>query len=152
MANAVIDVAGADELPLLVDLYNQIFRPARPIASFQRRFLGRNNPLQLVAKIDGQPVGFFLGFELKPDTFFAWFYGVLPESRRMSIGSQLMEAAQSWAAQNGYEAIRLECHNQHRPMMHLAIDLGYDVVGIRWDADRAANLVLFEKALAPVVG
>lgn len=150
MADALIDVVGVDELPMVVDLYNQIFRPARPLESFQRRYLGRHNILQLVARVDDKPVGFFLGFELKPDTFFAWFYGVQSECRRSGIGSQLMEAAQSWAAQNGYESIRLECHNQHRPMMHLAIDLGYDVVGIRWDADRAANLVIFEKALEAI--
>lgn len=149
MADAVIDVVGVDQMPLVVELYNQIFRPARPIESFQRRFLGRHNSLQLVARVADKPVGFFLGFELKPDTFFAWFYGVMPDCRRMSIGSQLMEAAQGWAAQQGYASIRLECHNLHRPMMHLAIDLGYDVVGIRWDADRAANLVLFEKVLTP---
>jgi len=32
-------------------------------------------------------------------------------------------------------------------MLHLAIDLGYDIVGMRWDADRAENLVVFEKNL-----
>jgi hypothetical protein len=32
-------------------------------------------------------------------------------------------------------------------MLHLAIDLGYDIVGMRWDADRNANLVIFEKSL-----
>jgi GNAT superfamily N-acetyltransferase len=150
MADAVIDIVSIDELPLIVDLYNQIFRPTRTIESFRRRYLGRYNILQMVARIQDRPVGFFLGFELKPDTFFAWFYGVLPDCRRLGIGSQLMEAAQMWAAQHGYESIRLECYNQHRPMLHLAIDLGYDIVGIRWDSDRGANLVLCEKALTPV--
>jgi ribosomal protein S18 acetylase RimI-like enzyme len=150
MADAVIDVVGLDDLPLIVDLYNRIFRPARDIESFRRRFLGRYNILQMVARLGDKPVGFFLGFELKPDTFFAWFYGVVPDCRRSGIGSQLMEAAQSWAAQHGYESIRLECYNQQRPMLHLAIDLGYDIVGIRWDPDRGANLVLCEKALTPV--
>ncbi len=60
---------------------------------------------------------------------------------------QLIEAAHSWAAQHEYETFRVECHNSHRPMMHLAIELGYDVVGMRWDADRGDNLVLFEKSL-----
>lgn len=149
MADAVIDILGQEELPQVVELYNQIFRPARNLESFRRRFLGRHNPLVLVARSNGRPAGFFLGFELKPDTFFAWFYGVLPDFRRMGIGSQLMEAAQSWAATQGYESIRLECHNQHRPMLHLAIELGYDIVGIRWDGDRGANLVLCEKMLSP---
>jgi GNAT superfamily N-acetyltransferase len=147
MADAVIDVVSTDELPLVVDLYNQIFRPARPLAEFERRYQGRHNILQLVARVGDRPVGFFLGFELKPDTFFAWFYGVISDFRRSGIGSQLMEAAQTWAHEQGYESIRLECHNQHRPMLHLAIELGYDIVGIRWDGDRGSNLVLCEKSL-----
>ena len=147
MADATIDVVGMDELPTIVEMYNQIFRPAKTVESLRRRYLGRYNVLQLLARVNDKPAGFFLGFELKPDTFFAWFYGVLPEGRRMGIGSQLMEAAHSWAAQHGYETIRLECHNSHRPMLHLAIELGYDIVGIRWDADRGDNLIQFEKSL-----
>jgi GNAT superfamily N-acetyltransferase len=147
MADAVIDIVGVDELPMVVELYNQIFRPAKTVESFERRYRGRHNVLQMIARVKDQPVGFYLGFELKPDTFFAWFYGVLPNFRRDGIGSQLMEAAQSWAEQHDYETIRLECHNQHRPMLHLAIDLGYDIVGMRWDADRGENLVIFEKNL-----
>ena len=147
MADAIVDLVGPEDLPVIVSLYNQIFRPARDLDSFRRRFRGRDNVLQLVARVGEKPVGFFLGFELKPDTFFAWFYGVMPEFRRMSIGSQLMEAAQGWATQHEYESIRLECHNTHRPMLHLAIELGYDVIGIRWDADRGDNLILFEKSL-----
>jgi len=147
MADAVIDVLGVDEVPQIVELYNQIFRPTKTVETFRRRYLGRHNVLQMVARVKDRPVGFFLGFELKPDTFFAWFYGVLSDARRTGIGSQLMEAAQGWAAQHEYETIRLECHNQHRPMLHLAIDLGYDIVGMRWDPDRAENLVLFEKNL-----
>ncbi len=147
MADAVIDVVDADDLTLITELYNQIFRPARTVESFRRRYLGRYNVLQLVARVDGQPVGFFLGYELKPDTFFAWFYGVLPEGRRLGVGSQLMEAAQTWATAHNYEVIRLECQNSHRPMLHLAIDLNYDIVGMRWDADRSSNLIMFEKSL-----
>jgi len=147
MADAMIVEVTAEELPLIVELYNQVYRPSRPLAEFERRYLGRHNVLQLVARIDDRPVGFFLGFELKPDTFFTWFYGVIPDFRRSGIGSQLIDAAESWAAEHGYEYIRLECHNQHRPMLHLAIQLKYDIVGIRWDTDRGANLVLCEKAL-----
>lgn len=147
MADAVIDVVGEEELPLITELYNRIFRPARTVESFQRRYRGRYNVLHLLARVDGQPVGFFIGFELKPDTFFGWFYGVLPDFRRLGIGSQLMEAAQAWAASQGYESLRLECYNQHRPVLHLAIDLGYNIVGLRWDADRSENLILLEKDL-----
>lgn len=147
MADAIIEILGPEDLPIVVQLYNQIFRPGRDADSFLRRYRGRYNILQMVARIRDRPVGFFLGFELKPTMFFAWFYGVLPEHRRQGIASQLMEAVHSWARQNEYEAIRFECHNQHRPMLQLAIGQGYDIVGIRWDPDRGENLVIFEKSL-----
>ena len=147
MADAIIELVGPNELPLIVSIFNQIIRPPRDVETFERRFRGRYNVLQLVARVDDRPVGFFLGFELKPTVFFAWFYGVLPDYRRQGIASQLMDAVHAWGRQNDYESIRFECHNQHRPMLHLAIALGYDIVGIRWDPDRGDNLVIFEKVL-----
>src|SRR5262245_28666285 len=99
MADAVIDILGLKDWPVIVNLYNQIFRPYRDEESFKRRFLGRYNVLYLLARIKDQPVGFFLGFELKPTVFFAWFYGVLPDCRRQGIASQLLDAVHSWARQ-----------------------------------------------------
>jgi GNAT superfamily N-acetyltransferase len=147
MADAIIERVGPEDLRVITQLYSQIFRPPREIESFRRRFRGRYNVLQLMARIGDRPVGFFLGFELKPTVYFAWFYGVLPEYRRQGIASQLMEAVHAWARQNDYESLRFECHNQHRPMLHLAIAQEYDIVGIRWDPDRGDNLVIFEKVL-----
>jgi len=147
MADAIVEIVGQEDLPVIVELYNQVYRPARDMESFQRRFQGRHNILQMIARVGDRPVGFFLGFELKPTSFFAWFYGVIPEYRRQGIASQLMEAVHEWAAQNDYNSVRLECHNSARPMLHLAIALGYDIAGIRWDPDRGDNLVIFEKTL-----
>ena len=131
MADAIIDLAGPEDLPVITKLYNQIFRPARDVESIRRRFQGRHNVLHLIARVDDRPVGFFMGFELKPTVYFAWFYGVVPDFRRQGIASQLMDAVHSWATQYDYESIRFECHNQHRPMLHLAIAKEYDIVGMR---------------------
>jgi len=147
MADAIIDIVGQDDLPVIVDLYNLVYRPPRDAESFRRRFLGRHNCLQMIARIKDQPVGFFMGFELKPTTFFAWFYGVLPDFRRQGVATQLMEAVHEWARENEYESVRLECHNAARSMLHLAIACDYIVAGIRWDPDRGDNLVIFEKTL-----
>ena len=145
MADAIIDIVGQDDLPVIVDLYNQIYRPAKDVDSFRRRFRGRYNILRMIARIQDRPVGFFLGFELKPATFFAWFYGVLPDFRRQGIASQLMDAVHEWAKDHEYESIRLECHNSARAMLHLAIDMNYIIAGIRWEPERADNLVILEK-------
>src|SRR5436309_12167281 len=106
MADAIIDMVGPEDLPVIVELYNQIFRPPRDLDSFHRRYRGRYNVLQLVARLGNRPVGFFLGFELKPTVYFAWFYGVVPEFRRQGIASQLMEAVHAWGQANDYESIR----------------------------------------------
>jgi GNAT superfamily N-acetyltransferase len=147
MANAKIDVVGPAEMPTITELYKQVYRPAREEEFFRRRFLGRYNPLMLIAALDERPVGFLLGFELKPSVYFVWLLGVLPDCRRMGMASQLMDAMHTWVVEHGYAAIRLECQNQHRSMLHMAIESGYDVVGIRWDPDRGHNLVIFEKSL-----
>ena len=147
MADAIIDLVGPEDLPVIAQLYNQIFRPPRDVEMFRRRFRGRYNILQLLARVENRPVGFFLGFELKPRVFFAWFYGVVPDARRQGIASQLMDAVHSWARQNDYESIRCECFNRQRSMLHLALNHEYDIVGIRWDPDHGDNLILLQKML-----
>ncbi len=145
MADVIIDLLAPDDLAVIGQLYNQIFRPHTDAEHFHRRYLGRHNVVQMVARLDERAAGFALGFELKPRVFFAWFYGVLPAYRRQGIASQLMEAMHSWARQNDYESIRFECHNQHRAMLHLAINNEYDIIGIRWDGDRGDNLIQLQK-------
>jgi GNAT superfamily N-acetyltransferase len=147
MANAEVVVVGPGELPLIADLYNEIFRPAHDVEFFRRRFLGRYNPLILVANLDRRPVGFSTGFELKPTVFFSWLTGVHSDVRRQGIATQLHEAQFAWAAEHGYEHIRMECHNGHRGILHMAIKTGFNVVGVRWDPDRSENLIIFEKSL-----
>ena len=147
MANAEVNIVGPGELPLITDLYNEIFRPPRTGEFFRRRLLGRYNPLMLVAQLDGRPVGFSLGFELKPSVYFGWLLGVTPEVRRNGIAAQIHEAQCAWAAEHGYHFIRMECHNSHRPVLHLAIAMDFNIAGIRWDPDRQDNLIIFEKTL-----
>ena len=147
MANADVVVVGTGELPLIVNLYNEMFRPPRDLEFFRRRLLGRYNALLLIANVDGRPVGFSSGFELKPSVFFSWLTGVLPDFRRQGIASQLHEAQCAWATEHAYRYIRMECHNQHRPILQMAIAMNFNIVGMRWDPDRTDNLIVFEKSL-----
>ena len=93
MADAIIDIVGSNELAGITQLYNQIFRPAHDEEFFRRRYLGQHNVLQMLARIEGRPVGFFVGFELKPAVFFAWFYGVLGDYRRQGVGRLIRKFA-----------------------------------------------------------
>jgi len=143
----VIDRLDPTDLKLLTHLNNQVFRPERDVAFFERRFRNRMNPLVLGARIKDDEVGFLCGMELKPSVFFSWLVGVLPDARRMGVATQLMLAAEDWAREQGYRAVRFECGNRHRAMLSFGVASGYDIIGIRWDVDRSENLVIFEKAI-----
>jgi GNAT superfamily N-acetyltransferase len=147
MANAKIDIVDPKDVELISSMYGQIFKPAREQEFFRRRFRGRYNVLIMVASLDNREVGFYLGFELKPTVFFTWLIGVMPDCRRQGIASQLLEAAEAWAREHEYTSIRMECHNQMRPLLHMGVRHMYDIVGIRWDLDRGDNLVILEKLL-----
>ena len=147
MAQADIIIADDQLLSAAVDLYNTMFRPRREVDFFKRRFLGRYNPLTLIAEMDRSPVGFWIGFELKPAMFYHWLGGVHTDVRRHGVGRQLQEAQQAWAKDHGYEYIRCECMSHQKEFIHFAVTLGYDIVGVRWDSTHADNLVVFEKNL-----
>lgn len=148
MATAEIHKVGPAEYGLLVDLHNQIFRPAVDLKYFRSRLEHRHNVLCLVAYLEGRAAGFTCGYELRPSTYYTWLCGVVAEARRLGVASQLLAGEQAWARENGYEMSRFECHNGAKPIFVVAIRDGYDVVGLRWDSRSGANLVIFEKDLA----
>ena len=94
MAQADIIIADEKLLPQAVELYNGVFRPKREADFFKRRFMGRYNALTLLARIDDKPVGFWIGFELKPGMFYHWLGAVLPDMRRQGVARQMQDAQQ----------------------------------------------------------
>ena len=68
--------------------------------------------------------------------------------RGQGVASQLLDALHSWCGQNDFDTIRGECFNGQRPMLYLALEQEYDIIGLRWDTDHGDNLILFQKTLA----
>ena len=147
MATAKIIPIGMGEIELISGLYNDIFSPAQDVEFLRRRFEGKHNVCMIVAMLDDRHVGFAVGFEIMPSTFFCWLIGIHPDYHRQGIATQLVQGLHAWAKDEDYHMIRFECQNQHRPMLHLAITEGYDLVGIRWDTATANNVAIFEKDL-----
>src|SRR3972149_6502501 len=121
MANTKIIPVGPGEIELITELYNEVFNPRTDLEFFRRRFRGRHNVTMMVAMVDDRHVGFIIGFELMPSTYFSWIFGVHPEYRRMGIATQLIQAQYAWPQDHEYAIMRFECQNQHRPMLHVAI-------------------------------
>lgn len=149
LAQAEIIIADDALLPEAVDVYNEVFRPKQDIAYFKRFLLGHYNTLVLIAKVNERPVGMWVGYEDRPGLFRHWIGAVHPDFRRAGIARQLMEAQHSWAAEHGYEAVRGEANNRQREWLQLAINAGFDVVGVRYDGDHAENTIVLERSLQP---
>ena len=147
MAQAEIVIADEHLYPLVAEVYNACFRPKTDAAYFARRFAARPNALTLLARVGERPVGFWIGFELKPGVFYHWLGAVAADLRRGGVAQQLQEAMESWARENGYEYLRTECLNAQREFIHFATHGGYQIVGIRWDSTHSQNMVIFEKGL-----
>lgn len=147
MPETFIDQINPTDLDTIVHLHNQVFRPTREREYFERRFAGRKGLIAMVARIERDAVGFYLGFEVKPETHYPWLIGVAKEVRRSGVATQLMHAGEGWAGDQGYQSVRFECDNRIRHFLHFGIANGYDIVGIRWDPERMSNLVIFEKSL-----
>lgn len=142
-----IDLIDPKDVGTIAHLHNEIFRPERTPERIARRLDGRKNVLVLAANHKNDAIGFYVGFELKPATHFAWMVGVRQDWRRQQVASRLMEYAANWAARQGHNTMRFECHNGHRAILHFGISAGYEIVGLRWDLDSGQNLVIFEKII-----
>jgi GNAT superfamily N-acetyltransferase len=150
MPDAIIDRLSPTDLNTITFLYNAVFRPTRDEAWFRRRLEGRPGALVQVARVENDAVGFYVGYELKPETHYAWLVGVAPEVRRSGIATQLMHAAEDVVRTEGNRLLRFECDNHIRSFLHFGIANGYDITGLRWDSDRMSNLIVFEKHLETV--
>lgn len=147
MAQADIIIADDALLPQAVEIYNGIFRPRREVDYFKRRFMGRYNALTLIARVGERPAGFWIGFELKPGMFYHWLGAVVQDLRREGVGRQLQEAQFAWSKDHGYEYTRCEAMSHQKEFVHFALELGYSIVGVRWDSTHADNMVVLEKNL-----
>lgn len=147
MAQAEIIVGSEADLPTLVRLHNEIYRPPADAAMFRRRFLGRYNVLMLLALVNREPAGFQVGFELKPGSYYSWLAGVLASQRRQGVARQLMEAQIAWARERGYDILRLEVGQSNRVGIMYALSCGFHVIGIRLDSTHSDQMLLLERML-----
>ncbi len=98
--------------------------------------------LALVAVEDGtgRLIGYKVGYALDEVTFRSWFGGVGPDARGKGVATALRETQERWAAERGYERIRVGSKNQFPNMLRLLIGAGYQIVDVE-QAPRGARII-----------
>ena len=84
--------------------------------------------LILTAYDDHNPIAFKIGYQRHFDrSFYSWMGGVLPNYRRKGIANSLADHQETWAKKNGYNLIRMQTREKHKPMLALAIKRGFQI-------------------------
>lgn len=110
------------------------------LEALQERIAGRPY-LALVARVQGQAVGYKLGYAHRPQRFYSWLGGVLPTHRRQGVARALLRHQENWCAER-YKAIEVRSQNRYRGMLMLLLSEGYEVQGLS-----AGGMITFRKGL-----
>ncbi len=81
--------------------------------------------LILVAELQGQILGFKIGYELDSDTFYSWFGGVSPKARKMGLAQTMLDEQEKWVISKGYQQLKVKSRNQFPAMLRLLLRNDY---------------------------
>ena len=142
-----IDISqGIIEEILVVDAQIPEFAVKTPAEKLAGRLMGRVH-LLLVAKDNGEPVGYKLGYALSDSEFYSWHGAILPAYRKQGIATRLRKTQEEWVRKNGFKTISVKSMNRFPAMLQLLISSGYKISGYIDEGDTSNSKILFSKRL-----
>ncbi|CAE1141184.1 GNAT family N-acetyltransferase [Serratia sp. JUb9] len=135
-------------LAQIQQIYQHIpeFAAAHSLQDLQLR-IGDAAHYALIAELDGQPVGFKLGYQTGDDTFYSWLGGVLPAFRRCGVAGRLLEEQERWARMQSFTRLTVKTRNQFRAMLTLLVSRHYQIIALEKKGEVADYRLLLEKIL-----
>jgi len=138
-----IQKVGERSIPTIYRLNRALFLEERIINSFDREDL-----IMLLAHVDGEPVGFKIGYRESRFHYYSAKGGVLPDFRRMGIARLLLHHLEAEAKALGY---RFFCYdtfpNKHPGMTVMGLQEGYRLVRADFNSTYQDYRLRFEKNL-----
>jgi GNAT superfamily N-acetyltransferase len=116
MNDVTIRNAGLMDAPAIAGLSGQLGYPVdeQAIAKRLAALLGREGTAVFVAELGGKVVGWahVVGEQFLESAAFAELAGLVVDrdTRRLGVGSRLVEACAQWARHQGYGQIRVRCN------------------------------------------
>lgn len=134
MAYAQIDISevGPAEYPLIAVLRDTIFGEFghRYSARFEDQVQDRRDVLALIAHLEGNPVGYKIGYHDKPGLYYSWSGGVLKDYRGQGLARRMQDWQHAWLRARGYRMVHFTSFNKFRPMLKFGLDTGFIPTGV----------------------
>src|SRR5258706_1261608 len=134
MPYSQIDISevGPAEYPLIAVLRDTIFGEFnhRYAATFDEQIEGRQDVLALIAHLEGNPIGYKVGYRDRPRIYHSWTGGVLKDYRGQGIALRMQQWQHSWLRARGYQKVIFNSFNKFRPMLQFGLSTGFIPTGI----------------------
>ncbi len=137
MSYAQIEITevGPVEYPLMAVLRDTIFREYkhRYATTFEEGIEGRQDVLALMAHLEGNPVGYKIGYRDRPRHYYSWTGGVLRDYRGQGVARRMQEWQHAWLRARGYQTVGFNSFNKFGSMLRFGLSTGFvpDSVSVR---------------------
>ena len=131
---------------VVVDQKLPEFERKKTAEEFEQRLAGRKQQI-LIARLDDEPIGYYVGYEVSGQEFYCWLAGVAPEHRGSGIATRLRLAQERWAMEQGYTLISVKSRNVFPNMLKMLISNGYQISGYEELGGLNINKIHFLKKL-----
>lgn len=138
------EIEGKPDVKTLAEIekfYVSIFKQVEP-GKFEKRISEAVNLLTVLALHENKIVGFKIGYQIAPKTFYSWIGGVDESFRKLGIAAGLMEKQHLWCRRNGFNLIRTKTRNNFKAMLILNIKHGFDIIDVYSDINNELKIVL----------
>lgn len=109
---------------------------------FEWKMQNHDDILLLLARKNGEAVGFKLGHRKGRTKFLSWIGGVKKEFRGSGCATKLMTAQADWCRLKGYRTIETQTMNKWKDMLILNLKNGFDIVGVFEDSELGQKIML----------
>jgi ribosomal protein S18 acetylase RimI-like enzyme len=130
-----ITEVGPAEYPLIRVLRDTIFGEFkhRYAATFEEGIEGRQDVLALMAHLEGNPVGYKVGYRDGPRRYYSWTGGVLRDYRGQGVARRMQEWQHAWLRARDYHRVEFTSFNKFRGMLRFGLASCFvpDAVNVR---------------------
>jgi GNAT superfamily N-acetyltransferase len=127
-----ISEVGPAEYPLIAVLRDTIFAEFkhRYSAPLEEQAKDRKDVLALIAHLEGNPVGYKIGYHDRPGLYYSWSGGVLKDYRGQGVARRMQEWQHAWLRARGYRMVQFTSFNKFRGMLQFGLSTGFVPTGV----------------------